>query len=63
MGTDGGIRDYVTGVLSKGNFQHVGRLSNFAEYVRGGLSKNALDEIGGDVTLSARSTIMRALFE
>ena len=63
IGTEGGLRDYVTSVLAKGNFQHVGRLSNFAEYVRDGLSKNALDETGGNVMLSARSTIMRSLFE
>lgn len=63
VGGQGSWKDYITSVLSKGNFQHVGRLSNFAEYVRNGLSKNYLDENGGKVASSGRATVMRALFE
>ena len=61
-GESGNLHDYITGVLSKSNFQHVGRLSNFAEHVRNGLTINGADEVGS-VMSSAKATIMRALFE
>jgi hypothetical protein len=62
-GESGNLHDYITGVLSKSNFQHVGRLSNFSEFVRSGLDANSLGEFSGNVTSSAQATLMRALFE
>lgn len=63
LGGKGSIADYVTGVLSKGNFQHVGSLSNFSEYIRDGLTSGGLDESGTKIETAAQSAIVRSLFE